>query len=99
MYIDTWQLFLLSFATGILASIFIAVIIAAVLYNKWYKERKEAEDRSNQHELMTKLCFVLLVKGLITDSDRDWMMNKIEFDEWKRKIEDEINNNDKDWYM
>ena len=48
---------------------------------------------------MTKLCFVLLVKGLITDSDRDWMMNKIEFNEWKRNIEDEINNNDKDWYM
>ena len=99
MYIDSWQLFLLSFAVGVLASIVIAVIIAICFYNKWLKDKKESEEKNATSDLMTRLCFVLLVKGLISDSDRDWMLNKIEFSEWKKLAEAELNNDKDSWYM
>lgn len=94
MYIESWQLFLLSASVGILFTIIGAVIISLCLYKKWFKEKQKAAETDSNNALITKLCFVLLAKGLISDSDRDWMLDKIEFSEWKKAIEDELNDKD-----
>lgn len=89
----------MAFAIGILFCILVAVLLSAVLYKKWYKAKEKETEKNVNNELMTKLCFVLLAKGLISDSDRDWMLNKIEFSEWKKITEDELNDNKDGWFM
>jgi len=97
MYVEAWQFSLFAFATGVLVSIITLVLITALVYKRWLKAKEAEAEKQSNHDLMTKLCFVLLVKGLISVSDRDWMLDKIEFSEWKKNVENEINQEDS-WF-
>lgn len=97
MYIDSWQVLVFGIITGVLLCIILSVITLVIIYNKRLKSAQKEAEKASYTELFTKLCFVLLAKGLISDADRDWMFDKIQFSEWKKSIEDELNGED-NWY-
>lgn len=104
MVLEPWQVFLGGCLIGALISFIVltALIVNTIgrigikgihlqnLNNDDFEE--DTDEEQSEADLLARLSFILLSRGLITDDDIDFMKDNISFDEWKHKIDKEIDN-------
>lgn len=104
MYVEPWQVFLGGCVIGTLISfIVLTVLIINTIHKIGIKsipfhtleDQFDDEENSNDTDLLAKLSFILLNRGCISDDDVDFMMDHITFEEWKKLVEAEIDEMEK----
>lgn len=101
MYLAPWQIFLVGCIVGIFISLIVLITlimrnIGNIMVSKspMPEDKESTADNSSADksvtDLIAKLSFILLNRGCISQSDVDFMMEHISFEEWKQSIEDEI---------
>ena len=101
MYLAPWQIFLVGCIVGIFISLIVLITlimrnIGNIRVSKSLMPEDEESTTANSPEdksvtdLIAKLSFILLNRGCISQDDIDFMMEHITFEEWKKAIEDEI---------
>lgn len=100
MYLEPWQVFLGGCVIGTLISFIVLTLLAMNLINKigvkgihiqqiMDSSADEEEENSSELDILTKLSFILLNRGCISDDDVEFMMDHITFEEWKKLVETE----------
>lgn len=101
MYLEPWQVFLGGCVIGTLISFIVLTLLVMNLINKIGvkgihiqqivdSSADEEEKNSSELDILTKLSFILLNRGCISDDDVEFMMDHITFEEWKKLVEAEI---------
>lgn len=52
--------------------------------------QNEVQRQSNSSDIVSKLIFILLTKGFLSDADNYFMLDKMSFTEWKESIDREF---------
>jgi hypothetical protein len=104
MYVEPWQVFLGGCVIGTLISLIVLTILIVNTIHKigiksipfhTLEDQFDNEEDSNDTDLLVKLSFILLNRGCISDDDVDFMMDHITFEEWKKLVEAEIDEMEK----
>ena len=106
MYLEPWQIFLGGCVVGTLISRIVLFILIVNTLKKLgvngihihdiselpkFDTGNDAEGEDDpEPDLLAKLSFILLNRGCITDDDMDFMTETITFDEWKKRVESEL---------
>lgn len=92
MYIAPWQVFAGGCVIGTLISFIVlaTIIFRAIGKIGFIKMQNDVQRQSNSSDTLSKLVFILLTKGFLSDADNYFMLDKISFKEWKESIEKEF---------
>lgn len=100
MYLEPWQVFLGGCVIGTLISfIVLTVLIINVIGRIGIKGIKFSDisgSDMNDTDLVAKLSFILLARGVVTQDDLDFMTEKISFREWKDTVDITVEDIDDD---
>lgn len=102
MYFEPWQVFLVGCIVGTLISFIILSIIVIntigrigfrgihIQYPQTQAQAEQKEPKDKENDINAKLSYILFTRGFITQSDIDFMLDKITFDEWEEALSTEI---------
>lgn len=92
MYIAPWQVFAGGCVIGTLISFIVlsTIIFRAIGKIGFIKMQNEVQRQSNSSDIVSKLIFILLTKGFLSDADNYFMLDKMSFTEWKESTEKEF---------
>lgn len=94
MYLQSWQIFLLGCVIGGFIS-FLVLSIAVVRFLERIGMNPKSKDEKTI-DLIARLNYVLLAKKIINDTDIQFLLEKISYDDWKQANEpkeEEVNGN------
>lgn len=96
MYLEPWQVFLGGCVIGTLISF---VVLTAIIVNVLGKigfngirieENSKKSEVDVEHDLISKICFILLAKGYFDEVDNDFMLDRVSFNLWKNHVEEQL---------
>lgn len=92
MYIAPWQVFAGGCVIGTLISFIVlsTIIVRMIGRIGFMKLQNDTQPQSRSNDLVSKLVFILLTKGFLSDADNYFMLDKMSFTEWKESIEKEF---------
>ena len=107
MYLEPWQIFLGGCVIGTLISLITLSVLIVNFIGKiglkgiqiQHHQASAPPDTSDETDLVAKLSYILLTRGFLSDSDIEFMGDHISYDEWKKLLEqeiDEMESSDKD---